>query len=351
MKNENLNITGEIRYREFYVQGMHCSACELFVEKNLSTHKDIRNLKANLHNQKIRFETERNDLDNLFLEELNSMLADSDYRVVLEQPVGGKVNYKELLTAFIIATLFALGFLGLQKLGLVNFLNADTITLPFVFFIGVIASLSTCMAVVGGLVLSLSSTYSKEEGKGKNFPIILFHVSRLVSFFILGGVIGLLGSAFILTPVVTFVINLILFFVMVIMGINLLDVFPFAKKLQLSFPKVKGIANMDKNITNKFAPILLGSSTFFLPCGFTQSMQVYSLSTGSFINGALTMLFFALGTFPILALISFASVKFADTLKSKIFFKTAGFIILFFAIINFLGALTAIGIIRPILSI
>lgn len=207
------------------------------------------------------------------------------------------------------------------------------------------------MAVVGGLVLSLSSTYSKEEGKGKNFPIILFHVSRLVSFFILGGVIGLLGSAFILTPVVTFVINLILFFVMVIMGINLLDVFPFAKKLQLSFPKVKGIANMDKNITNKFAPILLGSSTFFLPCGFTQSMQVYSLSTGSFINGALTMLFFALGTFPILALISFASVKFADTLKSKIFFKTAGFIILFFAIINFLGALTAIGIIRPILSI
>ncbi len=351
MKNENPKTVEEIRYTEFYVQGMHCSACELFVEKNLSTHKDIKNLKASLHKQKIRFETERDEVDKFFLDELNTILKESDYRVVLEKPVEEKTNYRDLLTAFIFATLFALGFLGLQKLGLVNFLNADSISLPFVFFIGIIASLSTCMAVVGGLVLSLSSTYSKEEGKGKNFPIILFHVSRIISFFVLGGVIGLLGSVFILTPAVTFVMNVILFLVMIIMGINLLDVFPFARKLQLSFPKVRGIANIDKNITNKFAPILLGLSTFFLPCGFTQSMQIYSLSTGSFINGALTMLFFALGTFPILALISFASVKFADTLKSGLFFKTAGFIILFFAIINFIGALVAIGVIRPIFNI
>ena len=32
-----------------------------------------------------------------------------------------------------------------------------------VFLIGVIASLSTCMAVVGGLVLSLSASFSQEN--------------------------------------------------------------------------------------------------------------------------------------------------------------------------------------------
>ncbi|MBP6911491.1 sulfite exporter TauE/SafE family protein [Patescibacteria group bacterium] len=48
----------------------------------------------------------------------------------------------------------------------------------------------------------------------------------------------------------------------------------------------------------------MGIGTFFLPCGFTQSMQVYTLSTGSFLAGGLTMLSFALGTLPMLLLLS-----------------------------------------------
>lgn len=337
---------------EFYVDGMHCAACEILVERKLSKHENVSNVKASLNTQTVSLEVEGSDinLDDLRIT-LGDYIKEHGYELLHTKPVNSKINKKEILIGFLIASLFAGLFITLQKLGIVNLLSADSITLPFVFFIGVIASLSTCMAVVGGLVLSLSSTYAKSN-QNKSGPIITFHISRILGFFILGGLVGLLGSAFTLTPLFSFVLNLALFVVMVILGINLLDIFPFMKKFQLRMPKFKGISNPDENTyTNKYAPILLGLSTFFLPCGFTQSMQVYSLTTGSFLSGALTMLVFALGTFPILALISFASIKLADTLRSGIFFKTAGFIILFFAVMNFIGALAVIGLIKPFLNI
>ena len=48
-----------------------------------------------------------------------------------------------------------------------------------------------------------------------------------------------------------------------------------------------------------------GAATFFLPCGFTQAVQLYALSTGSPVSAGLTMAVFAVGTSPgLLALAS-----------------------------------------------
>ena len=63
-----------------------------------------------------------------------------------------------------------------------------------------------------------------------------------------------------------------------------------------------------KNINHTLTPFLIECSYVFLPCGFTQSMQIYTLTTGSFLTGALTMFFFALGTLPVLSLLSFSSL-------------------------------------------
>lgn len=333
---------------KLFVEGMHCASCKIYVEENISQHKDVKKITADLQSQMISIEIEREDVDQLVIDELNGLLSESNYKIHREKKLHPQVNKKDLVIGFLIAMAFVFGFLTLQRFGLVNLLNAESISLPFVFFIGVVASLSTCMAVVGGLVLSISGTYAKEEGEKSSKKIILFHFSRILSFFIFGGIIGLLGSAFILTPITSFILNLILFVVMLIMGINLLDIFPIFRKLQFRFPRLK-----DLDIVKKYnsALILLGASTFFLPCGFTQSMQVYSLSTGSFINGALTMLIFSLGTLPILSMITFASLKLSKTFESGLFFKTSGFIVIAFAILNFLGALVAIGYIDPLFSI
>ena len=88
---------------------------------------------------------------------------------------------------------------------------------------------------------------------------------------------------------------------------------------------------------------LLGASTFFLPCGFTQAMQLYAISTGSPIQGALTMGVFALGTTPgLLGVGGLTSVIKGQS--SKLFFKTAGVIVVFLALFNVSNGLNLLGV-------
>ncbi len=331
---------------QYYVYGMHCSACELIIEKKLEKSKYIKNVDAVLNDKKVYFEIE-NDInqDELILE-VNNIIKPHGYDIS-EIRQKHKVSFKDLTIGFIIASAAVGIFFLIQKLGIANILGGKTLTLAVVFLVGIIASLSSCMAVVGGLVLSVSSSYAR--GKDRVRPLIFFHTSRIIGFFLLGSLVGIIGLAFNLTPMFYFIMSIILFIVMIILGINLLDIFPFFRRLQFRIPKnlSRKIFGNEK-IQNKLMPLLLGTLTFFLPCGFTQSIQVNAMASGNFINGGLIMLVFALGTLPVLALISFTSVRFSHSLKSGIFFKTAGFIVIFFAVFNFLSALVAEGIISPI---
>ena len=234
-------------------------------------------------------------------------------------------------------------------MGFVDLVDTTTISYPTLFFVGVIASLSTCMAAVGGLVLSLSVTFAKEGNTFK--PQFLFHVGRLVSFFLLGGVIGSIGANFTLNTEATFVLSFLVGMVMLILGINLLDVFPWAKRLQPSMPKfLSKHAIRVSRFNHTLTPLLVGIATFFLPCGFTQSMQIYSLTTGSFMGGALTMFVFALGTLPVLALLSFSSFRIERSNKKDLFFNTAGLVVVFFALFILFNSFVIIGILPPIFS-
>ena len=83
-------------------------------------------------------------------------------------------------------------FVLLQEMGIVDFVRGDTVTYSTAFLVGIVASLSTCMAIVGGLVLSISATFARSGDRVG--PQALFHAGRVGSFLILGGVIGLIGS-------------------------------------------------------------------------------------------------------------------------------------------------------------
>jgi sulfite exporter TauE/SafE/copper chaperone CopZ len=327
-----------------HVKGMHCAACELLIEKKLGQLPGVQKVEAKLSRAEVRINATRD----IPLTELNEPLLQHGYELSTEKETPAPTEWKSLgLPLLIASTLFIL-FIALQKLGIVNLFNPKEVTLPFVFVIGVIASLSTCMAVVGGLVLSISSSYAKGHHVK---PLIVFHASRLLFFFVLGGLVGLLGFAFILTPWTSFIINFVLFLVMLIMGLNLLNVFSFTGKFQIKLPKALGHKITALQTGNNFlTPLFLGAATFFLPCGFTQSMQILALSYGNFWQGALTMLTFALGTLPVLALISFISVQSSPGKNSRLFFRSVGFLIIFFALLNILAAFSAVGLLPPVLN-
>jgi sulfite exporter TauE/SafE len=323
----------------------------------LSEVSGISRAKASLKNLSVEITGDFGDKNpEQIAEELSVVLKPHGYTLSLEKQ-DHLVGWSDFKIAVPIALGFIIFFILLQKLGIVNLINASKVSYGTAFIVGLIASVSTCMAVVGGLVLSMSANFAKEDDPSipleasKIRPQILFHVGRLVSFFILGGVIGLLGSAFQLGTTSTFILSFLVAAVLLILGINLLDVFPSAKKLQPTIPnfigkRVHGL----KNINHTFTPLLVGVATFFLPCGFTQSMQIYTLTTGSFLTGSLIMFSFALGTLPVLSLLSFSSLGIHKKAQSGIFFKTAGLIVIFFGIFNLINALVGVGIIPPIFN-
>ena len=333
----------------FHVNGMHCASCVALTESELSEVPGVSRVKASLNNLSVEASGDFGDKSpEQIAGELSIVLKPHGYTLTLERQ-SHQAKWSDFVVAFPIALSFIALFIILQKLGVVNLITSSDVGYGTAFLIGVIASVSTCMAVVGGLVLSMSANFAKEGDKIR--PQILFHIGRLVSFFVLGGLVGALGSSFQLGATSTFIFSLIIALVLLILGLNLLDVFPWAKKLQPTIPnfigrRVHGLKNFNHTLT----PSLVGVATFFLPCGFTQSMQIYTLSTGSFLTGSLIMLAFALGTLPVLSLLSFSSLSIHKKAQSGIFFKAAGLIVIFFGLFNLINALVGAGIIPPVFN-
>lgn len=330
----------------FHVSGMHCKACPMLVETELCDLPGVTAAKASLrhHHVEVTGDFGGKVLADL-IQDFTPALKKHGYSLSVEKTPRPKTG-REFLIAVPAAAAFLAFFALLQKTGLVDLANTSTMSYPTAVLIGVVASVSTCMAVVGGLTLSVTANFAKEGDKIR--PQLLFHAGRLVSFFLLGGVIGVLGASFEPGAMGMATLNIIVGLIMVILGINLLDVLPFMKRFQPTLPGFISRHLLEiQTVNHTLTPALLGAVTFFLPCGFTQSMQFTALSTGHFMTGALTMLAFALGTLPVLAALSFASVGIHSRKASGVFFKTAGLVVIAFALFNIKNALTVAGILHP----
>ncbi len=343
----------------FHIQGMHCNACALLIESELNNYPGIVHAKVSSNTHSVEVIGDFNEKTDIEIATMLTVPIEDNGYTLSTRKLAKKRNWSEFTIAVPIALGFITLFIVLQKIGLVNLVGGGDVTYGTAFVIGIIASFSSCMAVVGGLLLSMSATFAKEgdltSGKGWSLnniqPQLMFHGGRIASFFILGGAIGALGTVFTLSTTATFALSLIIGIVMLVLGINLLDVFPWAKKLQPSMPKfIATRAYSVSRLNHTITPLLVGVATFFLPCGFTQSMQLYTLTTGSFLKGGLTMLVFALGTLPVLALISFSSSSIQGSKKAGIFFKSAGLIVILFALFNIISSLVVVGVIPPIFN-
>ncbi|KND49248.1 MAG: hypothetical protein AB203_02535 [Parcubacteria bacterium C7867-008] len=332
----------------FHIQGMHCKSCIALTEGELMDLPEVTHAQSSLKTHTVDVTGEFGErTPEQIAQLLTEPLKRHGYSVHLEKQAH-KVRWADFTYAVPIAAMFVAVFIILQKLGIVNLVGAGEMTYTTAFVIGLVASVSTCMAVVGGLVLSMSASYAK-EGEAVR-PQVLFHIGRLASFFVLGGVIGAIGSAFQLGGTGTFVLSFFVAIILLILGLNLLDIFPWTKKLIPTLPSSfgKGVRGL-QGAAGVLTPLLIGAATFFLPCGFTQSMQLYTLTTGSYLEGALTMFIFALGTLPVLALLSFSALS-IKKMQTGMFYKTAGLVVIFFGLFNLMNSLVAAGLIQPLIS-
>lgn len=329
-----------------HVSGTHCASCKILIEDVLNEQNGIVNPRVDLKRETLTFDTNlEKDIT-----ELASMLSEKivhhGYSFSVEKNKNEEKKDEVIWKALPIGLVFLILFFLLQKSGILNLGIGGTTTPATSFIIGLIASVSSCLAIVGGLVLSLSAKIS-EDNVSDTKTFVLFHTGRIVSFAILGGVLGLLGKAIGINFTFTAILGIIASVIMLMLGLNLVGVF---KKNKITLPS--GIFNFFRKIEHKtLTPLIVGFATFFLPCGFTQSMQVASLSSGSFISGMLIMFAFALGTLPMLALLSFGSASFAHGKHAPLFFKSAGVVVVGLGLFALLSGLAGIGVIPPLFSI
>jgi sulfite exporter TauE/SafE/copper chaperone CopZ len=291
------------------VKGMHCNACKLLLETSLSKLPRIKKVEAKVSKGTVSLSYE----GTLPLEDITTVIRECGYEVseeAVNRPRLSK-NLKDYKILLISLISFILLYLILRQTGISSLFDIQSQKSPslgLVLLIGITAGFSSCMAVVGGLVLAISTkrnTHNTQQSFGqKIIPHLRFNVGRIVGFGVLGGVLGLFGSVLNLSPFVMAVITLIVGVVMLVLGINLTHISPKISSFSFSLPKTP-LTSLDplvekshSSLKNSWKTFGAGMLTFFLPCGFTFAMQLYAISTGSFRMGMAVMSLFAVGTLP-----------------------------------------------------
>lgn len=271
-----------------------------------------------------------------------------------------RVVWRDVATAVaVLVAVFALAKLaGFDRLAVNLSDRATQGSLVFVVLLGVAASLSTCMALVGGMVLALSARFAERHqgasAAARLRPQLMFNLGRIVGFTLLGAIVGAIGSAVALSGTALALMMIVVAVVMGVLGIGLSGASPKMAGFKFALPpaltrRLRGNGASDSSDGTVAArpyrdidALGLGAASFFLPCGFTQAVQVFALSTGSPVQAGVVMGLFALGTTPGLmgvgALASLASGKGAARV-----FRYVGVLVVAFAIVNLTGAITALA--------
>lgn len=333
-----------------HIKGMHCRSCEILIEDELLKIPGIEKCVVN-HTKGTVEIYHNNGLDE---GQIDQAINEVGYAVGKEEkPLLSKNpnDYFDLITA---AGILFFIYLLADNLGLFNLVGLTSnnfASLPVVLLIGLTAGFSTCMALVGGLVLGASAKFAKihptTTSLQKFKPHIFFNIGRVASYLFFGGVIGFAGSFFSISPIILGILTVIVGGVMFLLGAQLIDISPRLRSVNITLPKLISRAlgikeHHEKEYSHKNS-MILGTMTFFLPCGFTQAMQLYTISTGDLLKGALTMGVFAIGTAPgLLGIGGLTSVVKGAFARS--FFKFAGIVVIALAVFNISNGCSLAGL-------
>ncbi len=216
-----------------------------------------------------------------------------------------------------------------------------------VFITGLTVGGLTCLAVQGGL---LASVIAAREDETRNqtrkhalFATGAFLIAKLMSYTLLGFILGAFGGVLNISQEVQTTMQLLAGIYMVFVALNLLDIHPIFRYAIIQPPRflTRLLRNQSKS-KDLFAPALLGAMTIFIPCGTTVAMEALAISSAGAIWGALIMAVFILGTIPLFFGIGLLTSIFGEAYKTK-FLKLAAVAVIYLGLTSINGALTAFG--------
>jgi sulfite exporter TauE/SafE/copper chaperone CopZ len=355
LSHAGFNIQPYAQVMKVCIDGMTCRSCELTIERKFKNVPGVHKVDVNARTGVARiFQKDGESVD---VEHLKKALSGETYVVRGLEEKPALSTYAERPSLMRLVGLFALVFLlGIlfDKIGIFGANTTVTQSMSFAaaVVLGLVAGTSSCLAVAGGLLLSSAAKFNeryREISSNNRFrPVFLFVLGRVVGYSVLGGLVGLLGTAFTFSPFVTGGLIVLAAVYMLIMGFDMLDISP--RWLKACLPRIpKSISRRVIDAEGKehwSAPFLLGAGTFFLPCGFTQALQVYALTTGSIWQSALMLGGFAVGTAPALLALGWASSSLKGK-TGKFFFQFSGALVIVLGIWNIQSGLILAGVTTP----
>lgn len=278
-----------MQQERYIIEGMTCLSCKKTIEKTLRSLEGVEKVTLDyprrqlmikyrsfiIKEQQLKDIVEELGYQLFTLEEMKSnkeMIALSTLLVVLAYLLVERVipDFNVMLTSN-------------QKIGYL-----------LLFIVGLTTSFH-CVSMCGGIALSqLQATSSKHQMRRH----LDYNLGRVLSYSLLGGVVGALGS-FITTDIgILKGLPIFLGALMVLMGLNKVGF--LRRKPVLMSGKLNLILGRFKAKIGSHGSFVMGLLNGFMPCGPLQLMQLYALGTGSFMVGALSMFFFSLGTVPLM---------------------------------------------------
>lgn len=281
----------------FKIQGMHCNSCSQLIENELKGR--VNDLSVSYLNGTAEINFDENKISS---EQIKEAIGKLGYEVL---DVGHKNNWNVLswamITAIILLIVYAL-FAGFEfNISGIKLPQAgEKVDLLLLFAAGLLTGFH-CISMCGGFIVSYTTKNALKGNKGF-FQHLVYGVSKVVSYAVIGGLFGLVGGFIAFSTQLRGIIAILagafmIFYALSMFGLNFFRRFQFNPR----FLTKLSLAATHKSDNPYFAPLATGLLTgLFIACGPLQAMYLYAIGSGSFKIGAISLGVFGIGTLPVM---------------------------------------------------
>ncbi len=294
------------------ISGMHCHSCKTLLEMEIKSIPGVGRVEVQYPSGRAEVRAEEKKG---IISKITAKVKEHGYGVEVinddRQSDGGsgtavkkKDDFEIRATKYVLIGLgiiiLLVAYFLLQKNGALQIfsrLQDKNLGYGLLFLTGVLASFH-CVGMCGGFVVTYTAGQNfSASGQKKLLPHLYYNSGRVISYTLVGAILGGVGSFFGINPVFSGILTIFVAVVMLAMGASLVKNINFIEKLKSKMPSfvIKYLFSEHRASRPK-GPFIIGFLNGFMPCGPLQAVQFYALGTGSALTGAASMFFFALGT-------------------------------------------------------
>jgi len=204
--------------------------------------------------------------------------------------------------------------------------------------LGLVTSLH-CVSMCGPMVVTYALKGTEDGTVAQRItPNIAYQAAKIVSYMLVGLVLGTLGSALNLDAIRPYVmVGAGLF--MIVLALGMTGRAQWANKFTprppkflikaLSATRRKAVTDAEEDRSSLATPITFGLLTGLMPCAPLMAAQLNAAASGSAVNGAVAMFAFGLGTAPLMLGFGTASSLIPKKLKERVMVALAVVVLLF----------------------